>query len=207
LIGAPAARIDIHATGIIWSLVYLLIIYRSYRDRSCGMPVAALVMNLGWEFFDGFISNSPICGIYSIIWLFLDLAILLACVRARWHERPASAAMALLAAAACYASILYLASRQGGSELLTSAFPQNLLMSLLFVLMIRARKDSLGQSFYIGLLKFLGTFTPIAYVFLHVERLPALLVFLFLSISLLDLYYIYLYLRLYRGRYRLAFCR
>lgn len=161
----------------------------------------------GWELFDGFISKNPICGAYSIIWLCLDLAILLTCVRVRWKEQQVPATMALLAAASCYASILYLASQHDGYELLTSAFPQNLLMSLLFVLMIKSRKDSLGQSVYIGIFKFLGTFAPIAYVLFHVERLPAVVLFLFLSTSLLDLYYIYLYLRLYRGRYRLAFCR
>ncbi len=37
-------------SGLCWTLVYLLIIYRSIKDKTYGMPFWALAFNISWEF-------------------------------------------------------------------------------------------------------------------------------------------------------------
>jgi hypothetical protein len=46
---------------IFWTITYLLIIQRSIQDKSVGMPMAAICMNIAWEFIFSFIlpSNKP----------------------------------------------------------------------------------------------------------------------------------------------------
>lgn len=41
--------------GLSWTIVYLLVIYRSFKDKMCGMPFIALAFNTSWEFFYSFI--------------------------------------------------------------------------------------------------------------------------------------------------------
>src|SRR6202007_3259002 len=37
-------------SGLCWTMVYLLIIYRSIKDKTYGMPFWALAFNISWEF-------------------------------------------------------------------------------------------------------------------------------------------------------------
>ena len=37
-------------SGLCWTLVYILIIVRSYQDKTYGMPYWALAFNFSWEF-------------------------------------------------------------------------------------------------------------------------------------------------------------
>jgi preprotein translocase subunit SecG len=70
-----------------------------------------------------------------------------------------------------------------------SAFMQNLVMSVLFVVMLQERKTAKGQSVYIGISKMIGT--VFATILFHI-RYPGsfLLHFLFLMIFIFDVIYI-----------------
>ncbi len=37
-------------SGLFWTVTYLLIIRRGFRDQTYGMPLVALCANLAWEF-------------------------------------------------------------------------------------------------------------------------------------------------------------
>ena len=48
-------------SGLCWTVVYILIIVRSYRDKTYGMPYWALAFNFSWEFIFSFLlsTHSP----------------------------------------------------------------------------------------------------------------------------------------------------
>ena len=37
-------------SGIFWTISYLLIVQRSIQERSVGMPLVALCINISWEY-------------------------------------------------------------------------------------------------------------------------------------------------------------
>ena len=41
--------------GMLWTLAYLLIIRQGFLDRTYGMPLAALCVNLSWELVFAFV--------------------------------------------------------------------------------------------------------------------------------------------------------
>jgi hypothetical protein len=63
--------------------VYLSIIHRGFRDKTCGMPAMALFLNLAWEITFGFLfpPESAAGTAINIIWALLDLIILLTFVK------------------------------------------------------------------------------------------------------------------------------
>src|SRR3954454_18599512 len=67
--------------GISWTTVYILIIIRSFRDKTYGMPFWALAFNFGWEFIFSFVLTGQRVGLQTIInriWLACDVLILVA---------------------------------------------------------------------------------------------------------------------------------
>src|SRR5215212_2978808 len=68
-------------SGISWTTVYILIIIRSFRDKTYGMPFWALAFNLGWELIFSFVLVPDTAGLQEIInriWLAFDVLILVA---------------------------------------------------------------------------------------------------------------------------------
>jgi hypothetical protein len=64
-------------SGFFWTLAYILIIRRGWKDKSYGMPVVALGANLAWEYLFSWIlpHRSPQLEV-NRIWLLFDLGIL-----------------------------------------------------------------------------------------------------------------------------------
>jgi hypothetical protein len=59
--------------GLCWTAAYVLYVRQARRDHSYGMPLAALVLNLSWEFVYTFLW--PVHGVGRIFhfpWLFVD---------------------------------------------------------------------------------------------------------------------------------------
>jgi len=66
------------ASGACWVAAYVLIIVRSFIDRSYGMPLAALALNIAWEGTFSFIYPHTNLQLYvNIVWFGLDCIILL----------------------------------------------------------------------------------------------------------------------------------
>lgn len=64
-------------SGIAWTITYILIILRNFRDRTYGMPMAALFANISWEFIFSFVlPSSGIQRFVNITWFALDTIIL-----------------------------------------------------------------------------------------------------------------------------------
>src|SRR5690349_8646674 len=66
--------------GLCWSIVYIDLIYRSFKDRACGMPLFALALNIAWEFVFAFVTGFRVSvqKIVNVIWFALDSMIVFA---------------------------------------------------------------------------------------------------------------------------------
>src|ERR1700741_426005 len=41
--------------GVLWTIAYIMIIWRSYKDKTYGVPFVAICTNISWEFVFTFI--------------------------------------------------------------------------------------------------------------------------------------------------------
>jgi hypothetical protein len=63
-------------SGLCWTVTYLLIIRQGFRDRTYGMPLAAMCANISWEFIFSFVhAPSPIQHGVNLVWFALDVVI------------------------------------------------------------------------------------------------------------------------------------
>lgn len=156
-------------TGIIcvlwWMIAYAAIIYRGFRDRCYGMPVAALGANLSWEFIYSFLLDpfTDQIHILSIPCFVIDLVIAYQCLR--YGARSADIPLVrryfpwLVAAAVAIAfPVVYLGFYEFNDPAGEyTGFGINFMMSMLFVAMLLRRDSSDGQSMWIAIGKWQGT--------------------------------------------------
>ncbi|MEH1881763.1 transmembrane-type terpene cyclase [Nostoc sp.] len=186
-------------SGIFWTLTYLLIIERGFRDKTYGMPLLALCLNISWEFIFSFVlPHKSIQHIVDFVWLFLDTVIL---IQLLWFgsrefrdlRKPAFYIAFGLTLATSFFTIFFISSqiKDGG---VNTAFGQNLLMSGLFITMLYQRKSLRGQSIWIAICKLLGTACVSLGFYLFPEtseiKESVLLPFLYISIFMYDLTYV-----------------
>lgn len=154
-------------SGICWTIVYLLIIKCGFQDQTYGMPIAALGANISWEFIFSFIHPHPIPQVYiNITWFLFDVIILYQVFRfgkksiidtyPKGYFYPA----VFLAILVGFGLVFAVSSEFDDWHGKYAAFGQNLMMSILFVIMLFRRKDLSGQSIYIALFKMVGTALP-----------------------------------------------
>ncbi|HEV8280724.1 MAG TPA: hypothetical protein VGQ02_02600 [Candidatus Limnocylindrales bacterium] len=155
-------------SGVSWTVVYLEIINRGFRDRTYGMPLFALAFNVGWEFIFGFLVGEgySLQRIVNVVWFVFDVVIVVTYFRYGRLEYPATVQRwfipwSVTAFVVAFA-ILYVAHFEfedfWGARY--SAFAQNLMMSILFIAMLVGRDDVRGQSMYVAIFKWLGTLAP-----------------------------------------------
>jgi hypothetical protein len=149
-----------------WSSAYILVIRRGNKDKIPAMPLAAMALNICWEFIFAFVymPADPKVTISWGMWFVLDVFILVQWLRYGGRDFPElsprkylwpTVAAAVLAAFA----VLMGFTQQFGDRLgWFAGFLMNLAMSALFVAMLVRRKGVRGQSLYIALAKLLGTF-------------------------------------------------
>ena len=184
------------AGGVFWSLTYVFIIIRGFRDRTFGMPFVALCANISWEAIFSFVHPHTPPQIYiDYVWFSLDCVIVFQFLRYGSSEFKFSkrglclmfAATALAASFTIYCTSGLLNDWTGAY----AAFGQNLVMSGLFVAMITGRNSLRGQSFYIALFKMMGTgISSVAfYLYQPISHQTAVLPIFFVSIAVLDIAY------------------
>lgn len=90
-IGKTVTTILTLISGISWTIVYILIIIRSFRDKTYGMPFWALAFNISWEFIFSFMLVSDASGLQGIInkvWFAFDVVILITYIKYGKKEWP-----------------------------------------------------------------------------------------------------------------------
>jgi hypothetical protein len=185
-------------SGVCWSLTYLLIIRRGIIDLTYGMPAAALFANLAWETIYSFVypHSMPQLAV-DRVWFAFDVLILLQYLRFGPPVNKVRMAgtfylQFVLGFAATFILILLLGDEFKDANGAYAAFGQNLMMSVLFVVMLRDRKGIAGQSIYIAIFKMLGTVLASSAFYFQTKTYSHshLLQFLFAAILVYDVVYI-----------------
>ena len=181
-------------SGVLWTLAYLLMIRRGFLDRTYGMPLVALCANLSWEFIFSFVypHDLPQRAV-NVVWFSFDLVILLQLLLYGPREfadlpRRAFYAVLALALAASFGAVLAVTLEFDDLDGVYSAFGQNLMMSVLFIAMLRSRGSLRGQSVGIALLKLGGTaLASFAFYFHNPDYAGSVLLpFLYVAILIFD---------------------
>lgn len=185
------------ASGACWIVAYALIIRRGYLDRSYGMPIVAVCVNISWEFIFTFLIPHEMPQSYiNAGWLLLDLFILGQLLTFWRSDFPKldNVVFYPFTVSALLASfgLIYTMAVQFDNCGAYSAFGQNFLMSILFMIMLFQRNSLVGQSVYIALVKLAGTALASlsAFLFVPLARQSAVLQYLFFAILLFDLSYV-----------------
>jgi hypothetical protein len=180
--------------GVLWTLAYLLIIRRGLLDRTYGMPLVALCANLSWEFIFSFVypHDLPQRAV-NVVWFSFDLVILLQVLRYGPREFAgltgrALYAMLTLALATSLGVVLSITYEFDDFDGAYSAFGSNLIMSGLFLTMLRARRSLRGQSVWIALSKMGGTaLASCAFYFYNPDYAGSVLLpFIYVAILVFD---------------------
>jgi hypothetical protein len=150
-------------SGVLWTLAYLLIIRQGFLEGTYGMPLVALCANLSWEFIFSFIHPHDLPQrAVNVVWFSFDLVILLQLLLYGPREfadlpRRALYGLLALALATSFGVVLTVTYEFDDFDGVYSAFGQNLMMSVLFIAMLRSRGSLRGQSVGIALSKMGGT--------------------------------------------------
>lgn len=165
-------------SGACWTVVYIALIVLGFKQKTYGMPLWALTLNLAWELtygIDALISGPlSLQGIVNNVWAALDVVILVTLLRygnqylkvktQRLFFIQVGTAL-VVSGIVQVALINYLGVTAGAA---VSAYLQNLLMSILFIQMLSERPGVEGQSQIIAVAKFIGTLAPT--ILLTVQR-------------------------------------
>jgi len=187
--------------GIFWILTYIFIISKGFRDKTYGMPIIALCANISWEFIFSFLlPHSPPQLFINYLWFGLDIIIVFQFFKYYKNEFPTLSPLKIysvfgLLTITAFSTILLCAISLGDNRGVYTAFVQNFLMSILFVVMFFKRGKGLrGQSIYIAVFKMLGTGLISAYFYLYdpVSQVSFVLPTLFVLIFVSDLLYVIL---------------
>lgn len=194
---SPAFQIMSVASGVCWMIAYALIIRRGFFDRSYGMPLVAVCVNISWEFIFTFLNPHEAPQNYiNAGWLLLDLFILgqlLIFWRSDFRKLDEVIFYPFIIAALLASfGLIYTMAVEFDHCGAYSAFGQNFLMSILFMILLFQRNSLLGQSVYIALVKLAGTALAslAAWLFVPLAQQSAVLRYLFLAILLFDLSYV-----------------
>jgi hypothetical protein len=200
LIGVTGKMFDalMLSSGAFWTFTYILMIRRGFLDTTYGMPLVALCANISWEFIFSFLyPHGPVQRPVNIVWFSVDLVILFQIVRYGPREfddlsKRAFYAMFGLALVTSFCTVLSVTYEFDDWDGAYSAFGQNLLMSVLFLAMLRARQSPRGQSVFIALSKMFGTgLASVAfYLYSPLSEGSVLLPFLYVTILAFDLLYV-----------------
>jgi hypothetical protein len=182
-------------SGIFWTLTYLVIINRGFRDKTFGMPLFALCANISWEFIFSFVQPSEgIQRIINVIWFVFDLVIVYQYLRYGKPSlkgtmlEPYFYAVFVVVLVVCYFGVLTVSYEFNDLVGKYAAFSQNLMMSVLFVSLLLNRNTVDGQSIYVAIFKMIGTLFPSLLFYLRAPNAP-FMNYLYIAIFLFDLSY------------------
>ncbi|QRK10810.1 hypothetical protein JQX13_12490 [Archangium violaceum] len=192
---------------VFWILAYVLIIRKCFQDKSYGLPLVAICMNLAWETLASWVIPNPVplWHFFDRVWFFVDLVIVYQLLRygrelqtipeIRNSFYAVVAGTVMLSTFGLYAFYVQYHDMLG----LMGAFMVNLVMSVTFLFFAFSRQHQGGRGLSVPaawckMLGTLGTSIECHYVIgLTQDWLGGLnfLTFLCLSIFLFDCLYIY----------------
>ncbi|MGL4913726.1 MAG: hypothetical protein ACRC3Y_14995 [Romboutsia sp.] len=203
-------------SALFWIITYILIINKSIKDKTYGMPFVAMCINLSWEFVFAFIYKTDIFHqIVCLIWFVLDLIIVCTFLKYGYKDFKKKYSLSkisfftLIIFTIISSFIFMLLAPLDFSVLFNGdlfqtagfiAYFQNLLMSILFVLMFLERRNLNGQSILIALFKWLGTSCVGITKFIGLAPSNPTELFIIFLIQVFDILYLFLLLKSYKPR-------
>jgi hypothetical protein len=189
--------------GMFWILTYIFVISKGFKDKTYGMPLIALCANISWEFIFSFVfPYGPPQSYINYLWFGLDMIIVaqfLKYGKNEFLEWSSSKLYKLFVVLLASEFSIILVGSIAISDLrgIYSAFGQNLVMSLLFIIMLSKRNCLKGQSIYIAIFKMLGTGLTSLHFYLYepITQSSSVLPSLFILTFIFDILYIYLIIR------------
>jgi hypothetical protein len=189
--------------GLFWSLTYIFVIKRGFKDKTFGIPLAAICANISWETIFSFIYPHAPPQIYiNYIWFSLDVIIVSQFLKFGKSEFLKLSikkfySIFLLTLPIAFGLIFAITCELHDLQGAYVAFGQNLMMSVLFVIMLLRRNDIRGQSMYIGIFKMLGTgIASLAfYLYQPISQESILLPSFYVSTLVVDIIYVILLYR------------
>lgn len=197
-------------SGITWTIVYIESIRVGIRDKSFAMPFWALALNITWELLHGVLGIAELGlslqPIINCVWVLFDVGLLYTYFKYGYKYQSSeiskktfilwSIGGLLVSFIVQYAFIVQFELTEAASY---SAYLQNLLMSVLFITMLRKRKSTEGQSLLIAWSKFIGTLAPTILIgFKGNPGIPAgnfFIISIGVLIAVYDVYYIVLLMK------------
>jgi hypothetical protein len=157
-------------TGLCWIIAYIKLIHLGFKEKTYGMPFIALTLNFTWEAIQSYLNLKNnlfnVETFFILIWFLLDILIVLTYLiyGKRYFPKhtneeyfmPWTLIIFIMSFVIQYFFIIEF----GDSGKLYSAFIQNLIMSILFIIMLAYRTDIKGQSLTIAISKWIGTLAP-----------------------------------------------
>lgn len=156
-----------------WTACYAFIVYKSFHDRTYGMPLIPMAINIVWEIIRLKRNMWQINGFFYFLWVVLDFFIIVSFYKFAFNysdkkefkvgKKLTLSRKQLYIAATIYFIVVFIVIALimknifGSSQVI--AFVDNTLMSILFIRMLVKRKCLRGQSVFIGIFKFIGTLT------------------------------------------------
>jgi hypothetical protein len=158
-------------SAIAWTLVYINCIRIGFKQKTYCIPLWALSLNFTWELWHGIFDlqelGPQLQVIINAIWASFDSIILYTYFRFGKRYFPENLKTGwfhtwgiislIISFLVQYAFVKEFGTIMGGGY---AAFLQNLLMSVLFIIMLQNRNGTEGQSFTIAFSKCLGTLAP-----------------------------------------------
>lgn len=183
---------------LFWSLAYLLIMRRGFLDKSYGMPLVPLCGNFAWEFVFGFLyPDAEPMGLINRLWFFLDIVLVYQFLRYGFSDYPKNLSKKLkipvfLVTLGVAFGLIYFAYHEFDDfDGRYTAWVDNLIISVMFIVMLVRRGSLMGQSLYIGIFKMLGTlFIDVAQ---HQLTPSDFLFFLYIVVFFFDVVYLVMF--------------
>lgn len=150
-------------TAVGWILTYVLAIRQAIVDRRVGIPAYLIAVDFAWEFSLTFIlQQTPTQRGIDLVWVVFDAVLLFQVFRHGRADYPALSRVRFnwsIVAVLIWAAVVVIAAANEFHDrdgMYTGMIIQGPL-SAAFILMLRRRGSSVGQSMYIAVTKFVGS--------------------------------------------------
>lgn len=187
-----------------WVIAYGFAIQRAHVDKYVGIPAIAVAGNFAWEFSHSLIIDQNIeQRPFNLVWMLVDICILTQVFRYGNKDFPKMSRVAfraMIIGTLLYAATIMLAMTYEFRDVL-GLYDGVILatgLSSSFIITLRQRKSSIGQSMYIAIPKWLGTFLAgLNTLIVYPHR--TLLLILFATCFVIDVVYIVMLYRQIRS--------
>ena len=158
-------------SGLLWTVAYVGIIKRGFKDKTSGMPLLVLGLNLAWEFCYAFVFTMqiPTQRVVNAIWFLFDIGIVY--LKFKYGRDEFNSSLPGFKQSLFYPYLIVImifsfgvvfTARYEWNDLqgAYSAYLQNVFISSLFIPMLFRKGSTAGQSMSIAICKCAGTLAP-----------------------------------------------